>query len=118
MILLRLKSSIPAGFYKFNHHWSLVEKKTVFLVIIIFSHMDKEVHEAFYGKYNRIFRACATRPLLGGGAGNEAKCPVVESVSCGRQPCMGDKQTSALSSEFCAVQVLRKGTEEPVCFTE
>ena len=46
--------------------------------------MKKEVHEAFYRKYNGIFYACAnsvyTRSLLGGGeggrggkAGNEAK---------------------------------------------
>ena len=62
--------------------------------------MDKEVHEAFYGKYNRIFCACATRPLLGGGAGNEAKCPVVESVSSDRQSCVRSMQASELSKNF------------------
>ena len=38
------------------------------------SHMDKKVHEAFYGKCNGIFRACANSVYQAGreGPGDEA----------------------------------------------
>ena len=40
--------------------------------------MDKEVHEAFYGKYNGIFRACTSSVYQaspwGEGPGDEAIC--------------------------------------------
>ena len=51
-------------------------------------------------KKKTIFRACATRLLLGGGAGKEAKCPVVESVSSDRQSCVRSMQGSELSKNF------------------
>ena len=56
------ESSIPAGLCKLNHGWNL---SSVFLV-------SKEVHEAFYGKYNGIFCAYANsvyQASLWGGEG-------------------------------------------------
>ena len=35
-------------------------------------------------------------------------CPVVESISSGKQPCMKGKWVTTLSNEFCAVQILKR----------
>ena len=45
---------IPAGFCKLNRRWNLSQENSVTLVST-----DKEVHKAFYRKYNGIFHACA-----------------------------------------------------------
>ena len=69
MILPRLKSSIPAGFCKLNRRWSLVQRKLCILGYYDLPHTDKKVHEAFYGKYNGIVRACANSVYHHGGGG-------------------------------------------------
>ena len=66
----RLKSSIPAGFCKL--HCKLLLEYNL-------PHTDKEMHKAFYGKYNRVFCTCTNSVYQasprggGGGAGNDAK---------------------------------------------
>ena len=56
MILLRLKSDIPAGFCKLNRRWT---KKALYSWLVQSStYTDKEVQEAFLTENIRIFRTC------------------------------------------------------------
>ena len=72
MTLPHLKS-IPAGLCKLNRLYSVSQRK---LCMYNLPHTDKEVHEAFYGKYNGIFRTCANNVYQasprGEGPGDEA----------------------------------------------
>ena len=67
-MLPRLKSSIPAAFCKLHCKLSLEYNLL---------HTDKEMHKAFYGKYNRVFRTCTNSVYQaspqGEGPGNDAK---------------------------------------------
>ena len=59
MILPRLKSSIPAGVLQVESLLETSSKKALYSWLDNLPHMDMEVYEAFYGKDNGIFCACA-----------------------------------------------------------
>ena len=66
--------------------------------------MDREVHEALYGKYDRIFRACANSVYQaypqGEGPGDEAKTHVDTLVSLTTQ---SGNDTSHKNLQFNAI---------------
>ena len=78
------KSSIPAGFFKLNRLWSLVQRKLCILGKYNLPHTDKNCTKLFMENIMKYFthaQTVCTRPLLRGGGGPGAKAICIIDIS-------------------------------------